>query len=292
MGRRALAALGGIALLASVHDARAELLTPTSERVARVIVADAVVAARIAEFIRRNPGWAVSQGTYDPYVRHAARVGGATSVTLTREQAKARAVAFLSRNADLVGVQAAELARLTVTVSDGVAGSVEGDATIAHVVRFEGRGIAQPGFERFRAFERSLDLVAYVFSDGAVGKLDAHVAPAIPPLRMRPTPKIPANDPRIPGAVVGRFVFRYEQVGVNRATGMRQHQRHGVGNVSAAEVQGVKLDVVEDAIDGGVVYSLVYEVTVLHRGRTLVFRVDPDNASVLRDPTPPGEILP
>lgn len=291
MGRGPLAALAGIALLASVHDARAELLTPTSERVASPPVSDAVVAARVAEFVRRNPGWLVSQAS-SPWVRHAARVGGATSVTLTREQAKAHAVAFLSRNADLVGVQAAELARLTATVSDGVVGSVEGDATVAHVVRFEGRGIVQPGFDRFRVFERSIDLAVYVFSDGAVGKLDASVRPAIPPLRMRPTPKIPANDPRIPGAVVGRFVFRYEHVGVNRTTGMRQHQRYGDGNVSAAEVQGVKLDVVEDAIDGGVVYSLVYEVTVLHRDRTLVFRVDPDNASVLRDPTPPGEILP
>jgi hypothetical protein len=257
------------------------------------IVRAATTAERRAVFEKfqaKNDGpWKLLRldADVDPFrlfLRRAARTDAAgPEQDFEPRDAIADAVAFVSTNADVLGLSAPEIAVLdasAVALVHEDAPTPEG----RYVVRLVGR-IPMRGFESFDALASILDLSVYVDRDRKV-RLFTNDSKIPPRITLDTRPLLDPDDPSLLKNVVGRPCFT-EQRGT-QAGSVREvkYVPAGVVNVDDVVARTLTIRISHGPLDAYVAYMLAYAVFVEKEGSRWIFVVDADTGAVLEDPAP------
>lgn len=249
--------------------------------------APAALAARRAQFERRNPGWrteAPVPGQLRPDVRGAQRVAVGTPKAVTAAEALAAAREFVRANADLLGLPVAAATAQARVDDRAIAGRGRQPARGAHWIYFEGE-LPDARAPHLRGLSRRADLVVVVFDDGRVGAVWAGWGVDVPDVRLATTPPLAAGDPKVLAHVVGA-PFLSSQVVLPDGTRTQTYTVHPEAPVRTDEIVGHTLDVVRFP-NVPATFRLVWVVDVRRGDETNRFYVDASTGDlVVRTPEP------
>ncbi len=270
------------------------------------IVRAATTAERAAVFERfraKNEGpWKMLRldADVDPFrlfLRRAARADAAAAeLDFDHRDATQDALAFVGKNADVLGLTAPEIAVLDVSA----AALVREDAPTPEgrfVVRMKGR-IPMRGFESFDALASEFDLSVYVDRDRKV-RLFTNDSKIPPRLALDTRPLLEPDDPTLLRNVVGRPCFTEKTVYVGapkvderdplgEPRGVRQvkYEPAGVVRIEDVVARALTIRVSTGPLGAYVSYVLAYAVIVVKDGTRWTFVLDADTGDVLEDPAP------
>jgi hypothetical protein len=205
------------------------------------------------------------------------------------ENAIRSATAFVVKNAELLGLSAADVPTLDVA-----AGPAKTPVYGTRVAVFAGH-IPMRGYEGFEAVASTVDIAVYMGDDGAV-RYFVNFSHVVPRLVLDTHPLLGPDDKRLLRFVVGREVFVVFDDPRRPNARVRELKRAPLGRVEDADVRAVRLTILVSPgpRDAYVSYTLAYAVDVRRAGSDFRFVVDADTGDLLEDavaPVIPGSPL-
>jgi len=203
-------------------------------------------------------------------------------VEITEASAVSEAEAFVTANAELLGVGRSDVAALDIAA--GPARTTTYGTWVAHV---RGR-MPMRGYEGFEAIASEIDVLLYLGEDGKT-RYFVNISRVHPHLDLDTWPRLGPDDPRACKDVLGRELF--VAIDDARRPGLRVRELHrvAIGKVTAEDVRSVRLTI--HASPGPrtayVSYWLAYVVDVMKRGQLFRFVVDADTGDLLEDAVVP-----
>lgn len=282
----ALAATTACAPAAETDDAEAAadevIASSASVQVIRH-VDEATRRARVEAFIARNgEGWAPSTpGLFTAVNRLTGAIvdmrNGAPygpDVTLTAGEASAAARAFLQRNADLLGLTAAELGSVALRVDPIDFGNFRWAIGVTGESR-------QPGYEAFDVVARRISMSISIGRDGTVRVIHDLFGSQLPRLTLSTEPRLAADDPRTLAAVVGTELVWFIP-DPSPYDAVDESQRVPLGRVEASDVAGAKTTIHIEHREATTVLRLAWQLEVKKPGdRSFFFTVDATTGRLL-----------
>lgn len=254
---------------------------------------DTVRKQHVTTFEQRNAGWVVDTalGTSDlagALIRAEKPVRGPLAPA-TDSDALAKVKTFVIKNADVLGLDANDLARLQYNL-------LKKDSwmrpRLEQIVAVESKH-RQLGFETFGEVERRVSIYVQVYDDGEVGSFGNN-SNDVPTLRIRSKAALAKNDARVTANIYGRPFEVFERLGpsLDPSSYQSAYRKKLTAPITAKDLRRVEQKLVVDYEKTARVYTLAYRVELQRGDDNLDFLVDADRGAILREPEPPGPLVP
>jgi hypothetical protein len=194
-------------------------------------------------------------------------------VTLTQDEATAKAKDFLTKNAALLGLSEDDVANLSIKATPFTPESTK----LAWTVDVLGK-LPMPGYEQFPDLARNVAMTLQVGKDGEIRYLGAGSSSILPQLHLSSTPGLAPDDPQVRENVLGTDLVYHPP---RRFVGPPP-QDVSLGKVTAADIKSTALGVHIRNDNGKTAeFTLAYDLEVRKGGHTFAFSVDAATGRVL-----------
>jgi hypothetical protein len=299
VGRERLIACAVVVLVACARDGatRSVSKAPVEMRVRHAqIVRTATTQDRAALFEKFRAKNGQSWRMLDPvgdidgirlFIKRAVRHDRpGPEVDLDHRIAAADAIAFVTANAELLGLSATDIPILDVT-SDAIPYEDAPTPAGRYVVRMTAE-VPMRGYEGFEELTSKIDIVVYVDADRQI-RLFTNFSRIHPRLAIDTKPLLEPEDPIVVKNVVGREMYIAYDDTDNPHARVRELRRESLGHLTDANI--VKRALVVWASPGPLgaytSYVLAYVVVATLAGHAFRFIVDADTGALLDDATMP-----
>jgi hypothetical protein len=217
------------------------------------------------------------------------------STPLSLADAIAKASAFVTKNADLLGFSKRDLEEMTAVEPTVVPPSPGPYHDYQYFVRFSGT-LPLPRYEAFPSVTSHASLDIGIHSDGEIRAVlqnggDGELTSHHPDLDISTIPGLGAQDPAVLAGVVGTPLARYDVVGHQGYQTI--YKKTDLGPAEASDATAVDLTILMTENDNADkrTYRLAYAVTIAKAKDTFAFVVDAVSGEVLQAPEAPFGII-